>query len=198
MQINKNLLTELNNYKVENGERLLWIALRLEQPDPDGFFLLQIEDWSEKYSIPKSTIKRYLMTLEDKGLIRREQRPLSPYGPYPVKGGKYLFVQVLEPESRDNMTFFARFLQIDTQILSGERVSRIASFRDVYNVANTIRLRYAFCELEENDPNSIALNRIEKGDLVVFKAKVKSREDKTYLSTIWNIRPTEEYYDRGN
>jgi len=200
MKINQNLLTELNNYNVEIGERLLWIALRLETPDPDGFFLLKVEDWSEKYDIPKSTLTKYLSRLEDKHLIRKDYRGLSVDSPYPIGGGgKFLFVQVLDPQSEDNMTFFGKFCQIDTQILSNNTVSKIASFKDVYNLAYTLNFKYAFCDLKENDANFTALKNMERGDPVAFKGKVKRREGKAYIANIWNIIPAGDYYaNRGN
>lgn len=195
MKITQNLLTELNNYNVEVGEKLLWIALRLETPDPDGFFFFKIEDWMEKYQLRRSTITKYLLRLEKKHLIRRDYRGLSSDSPYPINGGgQFLFVQVLEPQSDDNMTFFANFNQIDTQILANNAVSRLASFKDVYNLADTLNFKYAFCDLTENDNNSVAIKNMERGDPVVFKAQIKRREGTPYIYRIWNIKPAEKYY----
>lgn len=196
MQIDHKLLTELKNYQVENGERLLWIALRLEEPEPDGFFLLSVKEWSEKYNLPESSLKRYLKTLEKKALIRRDYRPLTADTSYPVggSGGKFLFVQVLEPQAENNMTFFGKLHLIETKIFNSKEVKE-AIFKDVYNLADTIRFKYAFAQLEENDTNSRALQNIETGDSVVFKGHVKrNTEGRPWIVDIWNIRPSEEFY----
>lgn len=196
MQIDHKLLTELKNYQVENGERLLWIALRLEEPEPDGFFLLSVKEWSEKYNLPESSLKRYLKTLEKKALIRRDYRPLTADTSYPVggSGGKFLFVQVFEPQTENNMTFFGKLHLIETKIFNSKEVKE-AIFKDVYNQTDNIRFQYAFCNLEENDANSRALQNIETGDSVVFKGHVKrNTEGRPWIVDIWNIRPSEEFY----
>lgn len=197
MQIDQRLLTELNNYQVENGERLLWIALRLEEPEPDGFFHLPIKEWSEKYNLPESSLKRYLKTLEEKGLIRRDYRSLTASSPYYILGGggKFLFVQVFEPQADNNMTFFGKLHLIETKTLSFKQEHRTAIFKDVYNLADTIRFKYAFAQLEENDTNSRALQNIEISDSVVFKGHVKrTTEGRPWIVDIWNIRPVEDFY----
>lgn len=197
MQIDQKLLTELNNYQVENGERLLWIALRLEEPEPDGFFLLSVKEWSEKYNLPESSLKRYLKTLEEKGLIRRDYRPLTADTPYPVggSGGKFLFVQVFEPQAENNMTFFGKLHLIETKTLSPKEEHKTAIFRDVYNLADTIRFKYAFCDLEKNDANSQDLKNMEIGQNVVFKGHVKrNTEGRPWIVDIWNIRSIEKFY----
>lgn len=197
MQIDHKLLTELNNYQVENGERLLWIALRLEEPEPDGFFLLSVKEWSEKYNLPESSLKRYLKTLEEKALIRRDYRPLTADTTYPVggSGGKFLFVQVFEPQAENNMTFFGKLHLIETKTFSPKEEHKTAIFRDVYNLADTIRFKYAFCDLKKNDANSQDLKNIETGQDVVFKGCVKrNTEGRPWIVDIWNIKPVEEFY----
>ena len=100
---------------------------------------------------------------------------------------------------RANAVVFQLQVQIDTQILSNNTVSKIASFKDVYNLAYTLNFKYAFCDLKENDANFTALKNMERGDPVAFKGKVKRREGKAYIANIWNIIPAGDYYaNRGN
>lgn len=197
MQISNKLLTELNDYQVENGERLLWIALRLEESEPDGFFLLEVEKWSEKYKIPPSSLKKYLKTLEQKGLIRRDYRSLEKHTRYPVIGsGRYLFVKVYEPQPLNNMTFFAKFYTIETsENQYFKTITERIVFKDVYNIPDTIRFAYAFTEIEP-DENMEHVKDMISGEHVVFKALVKKDENnRPYLSKIWNIKNATDYHD---
>lgn len=197
MQISNKILTELNDYQVENGERLLWIALRLATPEPDGFFLLQVEEWSEKYKIPPSSLKKYLKTLEAKGLIRRDYRNLEKITRYPVIGsGRYLFVKVFEPQPLNNMTFFGKFYTIETnENQYFKTITERIVFKDVYNIPDTIRFAYAFAEIEP-DEDMEEVRNMTSGEHVVFKAFVKKNDNnRPYLSKIWNIKHAIEYHN---
>ena len=87
MWFHKNIFSKLYSLLTVDGERLFYLALSSEEKEEDGFFLFQCEEWSEKYNIPKPTIKRYLRHLENRGLIIRELRGLSENSHYPVKRG---------------------------------------------------------------------------------------------------------------
>ena len=191
--VTRNFLSKIYSLLRIDGERLFYVALSSEEPEEDGFFFFQCEDWSERYGIPKPTIKRYLKHLEDKKLIVRELRGLSEDGYYPItRGGPHSFIKVLPPETEKDMTFFGKLHRIETSTLN----HRTASFKDVYNIQDTIRFQYAFCELEENDVNSKTLKNMEIGQQVVFKGYVKrNTENRPWIVDIWNIRPAEEFYD---
>lgn len=195
MLFSKNIFSKLYSLLAIDGERLFYLALSSEEPEEDGFFFFQCEEWSEKYGIPKPTIKRYLRHLEDHGLIIRELRGLSENSPYPVKrGGPHSFIKVVEPELESNMTFFGKLHLIETKTFNSKEVKE-AIFKDVYNQTDTIRFKYAFAQLEENDANSRALQNIETGDSVVFKGHVKrNTEGRPWIVDIWNIRPVEDFY----
>lgn len=195
MWFHKNIFSKLYSLLTVDGERLFYLALSSEEKEEDGFFLFQCEEWSEKYNIPKPTIKRYLRHLENRGLIIRELRGLSENSHYPVKrGGPHSFIKVVEPELESNMTFFGKLHLIETKIFNSKEVKE-AIFKDVYNQTDNIRFQYAFCDLEENDANSRALQNIEIGDSVVFKGHVKrNTEGRPWIVDIWNIKPSEEFY----
>ena len=195
MLFSKNIFSKLYSLLTIDGERLFYIALFSEEPEEDGFFFFQCEEWSEKYGIPKPTIKRYLRHLEDHGLIIRELRGLSENSHYPVKrAGPHSFIKVLHPETEKDMTFFGKLHLIETKIFNSKEVKE-AIFKDVYNQTDNIRFQYAFCDLEENDANSCALQNIETGDSVVFKGHVKrNTEGRPWIVDIWNIRPIEDFY----
>ena len=195
MWFHKNIFSKLYSLLTVDGERLFYLALSSEEKEEDGFFLFQCEEWSEKYGIPKPTIKRYLRHLEDHGLIIRELRGLSENSHYPVKrAGPHSFIKVLHPETEKDMTFFGKLHLIETKIFNSKEIKE-AIFKDVYNQTDNIRFQYAFCDLEENDANSRALQNIETGDSVVFKGHVKrNTEGRPWIVDIWNIRPIEEFY----
>ncbi|HOV88914.1 MAG TPA: hypothetical protein PLB74_02570 [Candidatus Paceibacterota bacterium] len=195
MWFHKNIFSKLYSLLTVDGERLFYLALSSEEKEEDGFFLFQCEEWSEKYNIPKPTIKRYLRHLENRGLIIRELRGLSENSHYPVKrGGPHSFIKVLHPETEKDMTFFGKLHLIETKIFNSKEVKE-AIFKDVYNQTDNIRFQYAFCDLEENDANSRALQNIEIGDSVVFKGHVKrNTEGRPWIVDIWNIKPSEEFY----
>ena len=192
MLFSKNIFSKLYSLLTIDGERLFYLALSSEEPEEDGFFFFQCEEWSEKYGIPKPTIKRYLRHLEDHGLIIRELRGLSENSHYPVKrAGPHSFIKVLHPETEKDMTFFGKLHFIETNAFN----HRTATFRDVYNLQDTIRFQYAFCDLKENDANSKTLKNIEIGQKVVFKGHVKrNTEDRPWIVDIWNIKPSEDFY----
>lgn len=196
MLFSKNIFSKLYSLLTIDGERLFYLALSSEEKEEDGFFFFQCEEWSEKYGIPKPTIKRYLRHLEDHGLIIRELRGLSENSHYPVKrAGPHSFIKVLHPEMEKDMTFFGKLHLIETKTLSFKQEHRTAIFKDVYNQTDNIRFQYAFCDLEENDANSRALQNIEIGDSVVFKGHVKrNTEGRPWIVDIWNIRPIENFY----
>jgi hypothetical protein len=189
MLFSKNIFSKIYSLLTVDGERLFYLALSSEEPEEDGFFFFLCEEWSERYNIPKPTIKRYLRHLEDQGLIIRKLRSLPTNSPYSVKkGGTYSFIKVLPPETEKDMTFFGKLHQIETNAYNHST----ATFRDVYNLQDTIRFQYAFCELEENDANYNTLKNIEIGQKVVFKGHVKRNiEDRPWIVDIWNIRPIE-------
>ena len=195
MLFSKNIFSKLYSLLTIDGERLFYLALFSEEPEEDGFFFFQCEEWSEKYGIPKPTIKRYLRHLEDHGLIIRELRGLSENSHYPVKrAGPHSFIKVLHPETEKDMTFFGKLHLIETKIFNSKEVKE-AIFKDVYNKTDNIRFKYAFCDLEENDANSCALQNIETGQSVVFKGHVKrNTEGRPWIVDIWNIRPSEDFY----
>lgn len=195
MLFSKNIFSKLYSLLTVDGERLFYLALSSEEPEEDGFFFFQCEEWSEKYGIPKPTIKRYLRHLEDHGLIIRELRGLSENSHYPVKrAGPHSFIKALHPETEKDMTFFGKLHLIETKIFNDKEVKE-AIFKDVYNQTDNIRFKYAFCDLEENDANSRALQNIETGDSVVFKGHVKrNTEGRPWIVDIWNIRPIEDFY----
>ena len=195
MWFHKNIFSKLYSLLTVDGERLFYLALSSEEKEEDGFFLFQCEEWSEKYGIPKPTIKRYLRHLEDHGLIIRELRGLSENSHYPVKrAGPHSFIKVLHPETEKDMTFFGKLHLIETKIFNSKEIKE-AIFKDVYNQTDNIRFQYAFCDLEENDANSRALQNIETGDSVVFKGRVKrNTEGRPWIVDIWNIRPIEDFY----
>lgn len=201
MLLSKNIFSKIYSLLTVDGERLFYLALSSEEPEEDGFFFFQCEDWSEKYGIPKPTIKRYLRHLEDQKLIIREIRGLPENSYYPVKrGGPHSFIKVLPPETEKDMTFFGKLYLIESKLLSSGTISITATFKDVYNIQDSIRFQYAFCDLKENDANSQALKNIEIGQQVVFKGCVKrNTEGRPWIVEIWNIRPIEEFYaDRRN
>jgi predicted transcriptional regulator len=192
MLFSKNIFSKIYSLLTVDGERLFYLALFSEEPEEDGFFFFLCEDWSERYNIPKTTIKRYLKHLEDQGLIIRQIRSLPEYSPYPIKkGGTYSFIKVLPPETEKDMTFLGKLHFIETNAFN----YRTATFRDVYNIQDTIRFQYAFCDLKENDANSKTLKNIEIGQQVVFKGHVKrNTEGRPWIVDIWNIRSSEEFY----
>ncbi|HNQ68355.1 MAG TPA: hypothetical protein PKN32_08245 [Bacteroidales bacterium] len=197
MLFSKNIFSKIYSLLTVDGERLFYLALSSEETEEDGFFFFQCEDWSEKYGIPKPTIKRYLKHLEDQKLIIRELRGLSEDSYYPVKrGGPHSFIKVLPPETEKDMTFFGKLHLIETNAYN----HGTATFRDVYNIQDTIRFAYAFCELDENNLNFQALKNMETGQQVVFKGCVKrNTEGRPWIVDIWNIRPAGEFYaDRRN
>lgn len=191
MLFSKNIFSKIYSLLTIDGERLLYLALSAEETEEDGFFFLSHEDWSQKYNIPIPTLRRYLRHLEDHGLIIRRIRSLPAYNPYVNNHGAYSFIKVLPPETEKDMTFYGKLHLIETNAYN----HRTATFRDVYNIQDTIRFAYAFCEMEENNPNSLALEKIETGQDVVFKGCVKrNTEGRPWIVDIWNIRPVEEFY----
>ena len=196
MLFSQNIFKKLYSLLTIDGERLFYLALSSEEPEEDGFFFFQCEEWSENHGIPKPTIKRYLRHLENHGLIIRELRGLSENSRYPVKrAGPHSFIKVLPLETEKDMTFFGKLHLIETQILNSEKIQKTATFRDVYNQTDSIRFQYAFCILEEDDANSRALQNMETGDSVVFKGHVKrNTEGRPWIVDIWNIRPIEDFY----
>jgi hypothetical protein len=197
MLFSKNIFSKIYSLLTVDGERLFYLALSSEEPEEDGFFFFLCEEWSERYDIPIPTIRRYLKHLEDQGLIIRQIRSLPEYSPYPIKkGGTYSFIKVLPPETEKDMTFFGKLYRIEINAFN----HGTATFRDVYNLQDTIRFQYAFCDLKENDVNSKTLKNMEIGQQVVFKGCVKrNTEGRPWIVDIWNIRPVEEFYaDRRN
>ena len=198
MLFSKNIFSKIYSLLTVDGERLFYLALSSEEPEEDGFFFFLCEEWSERYDIPIPTIRRYLKHLEDQGLIIRQIRSLPEYSPYPIKkGGTYSFIKVLPPETEKDMTFFGKLHLIETKMLCSipPQAIKTVVFRDVYNLQDTIRFQYAFCDLKENDTNSRALQNIEIGQQVVFKGCVKrNTENRPWIVDIWNIRPAEEFY----
>jgi len=197
MLFSKNIFSKIYSLLTVDGERLFYLALSSEEPEEDGFFFFLCEEWSERYDIPIPTIRRYLKHLEDQGLIIRQIRSLPEYSPYPIKkGGTYSFIKVLPPETEKDMTFFGKLHLIETNAFN----HGTATFRDVYNLQDTIRFQYAFCDLKENDANSKTLKNMEIGQQVVFKGCVKrNTENRPWIVEIWNIRSSEEFYaDRRN
>jgi len=192
MLFSKNIFSKIYSLLTVDGERLFYLALSSEEPEEDGFFFFLCEEWSERYDIPIPTIRRYLKHLEDQGLIIRQIRSLPEYSPYPIKkGGTYSFIKVLPPETEKDMTFFGKLHLIETNAYN----HGIGTFRDVYNLQDTIRFKYAFCNLKENDFNSKTLKNIEIGQQVVFKGCVKrNTENRPWIVDIWNIRPIDEFY----
>jgi predicted transcriptional regulator len=199
MWFTKNILSRIYSLLTIDGERLFYLALAAEEPDRDGFFFFHCEDWEERYSVPISTIRRYLKHLEDKGLIIKEIRSLSEDTPYPIKkGGTYLFIKVLQPETEKDMTFFGTLHLIKTQVFSWDKTFKMAIFKDVYNVTDTINCSHVFCHLEEHDANSRALENIKNGQKVFFKGQViRNKENQPLIINIRNIRPIEEFYTNG-
>lgn len=195
MLLDQKLFSNLHHQPIIDGEKIFWLALSLEETEEDGFFFFKYEDWVEKYGISEPTIARYLRHLEEYGLIKRVYRPLPANSPYPIGGGStFLFIKVLHPETEKDMTFFGKLHLIETKIFNSKEVKE-AIFKDVYNQTDNIRFQYAFCDLEENDANSRALQNIETGDSVVFKGHVKrNTEGRPWIVDIWNIRPSEEFY----
>jgi predicted transcriptional regulator len=193
MLFSKNIFSKIYSLLTVDGERLFYLALSSEEPEEDGFFFFLCEEWSERYDIPIPTIRRYLKHLEDQGLIIRQIRSLPEYSPYPIKkGGTYSFIKVLPPETEKDMTFFGKLYRIEINAFN----HGTATFRDVYNLQDTIRFQYAFCDLKENDVNSKTLKNMEIGQQVVFKGCVKrNTENRPWIVDIWNIRPAEEFYD---
>ena len=192
MLFSKNIFSKIYSLLTVDGERLFYLALSSEEPEEDGFFFFLCEEWSERYDIPIPTIRRYLKHLEDQGLIIRQIRSLPEYSPYPIKkGGTYSFIKVLPPETEKDMTFFGKLHLIETNAFN----HRTATFRDVYNLQDSIRFQYAFCDLKENDANSKTLKNIEIGQQVVFKAHVKMNTNgRPWIVDIWNIRQVDEFY----
>lgn len=195
MLLDKNLFSKLQYQPIIDSEKIFWLALSLEETEEDGFFFFKYEDWMERYGLSETTIARYLRHLEEYRLIERDNRPLSANSPYPIGGGStFLFIKVLHPETEKDMTFFGKLHLIETKIFNSKEVKE-AIFKDVYNQTDTIRFKYAFAQLEENDANSRALQNIEIGDSVVFKGHVKrNTEGRPWIVDIWNIRPIEDFY----
>lgn len=189
-------LSKIYSLLTVDGERLFYLALSSEEPEEDGFFFFQCEEWSERYGIPKPTIKRYLKHLEDKKLIVRELRGLSEDGYYPItRGGPHSFIKVLPPETEDDMTFFGYFYQLEIKELSGSNRIISVVFKDIYNLQDTFKFSYAFKNLEELDIDYKTLRNMETGQQVVFKGCVKRNTDRRpWIVDIWNIRPVEEFY----
>lgn len=202
MGIDQNLFDKLQRYDLLDSEKLLWVDFRLKQTDPDGFFHFKCRDWLHAANHSRRTLYRRLKNLENQSLIIREARPQTLDSPYTTNGagGKFSFIKALDPETENDMTFFGKFDFIETKSLSASTVIKTAIFRDVYNIPDTINLSYAFCDLEENCPKSIALENMERGDSVVFKGCVRRNiKGRACIVNIWNIRPAEAFYaDRGN
>jgi hypothetical protein len=193
MNFDQNLFDTLQQQNISKPAKLLWVALHFEKPEEDGFFFFKCEDWIQKVDASRPTLYRYLKNLEDQGLILRRSRSLSIDDQYPINrgGGCFSFIKVLPPEKESNMTFFGKLYQIGTSTHNNST----AVFKDVYNIPDTIRFQYAFCDLEENKNNSLALQNIEIDQSIVFKACVKrSDQNKPFIANIWNIRSAEDFY----
>ena len=75
--VTRKFLSKIYSLLTVDGERLFYLALSSEETEEDGFFFFQCEDWSERYGIPKPTIKRYLKHLEGISSTALEKRILK-------------------------------------------------------------------------------------------------------------------------
>lgn len=103
-------------------------------------------------------------------------------------------------ETEDDMTFFGEFEHIQEKTHEKFGLSRCAWFTHIANTDFSIKTPITSVSLKPNCLNSQALERIEKGDLIVFKARVSritTNEGKEVLSLkdIYNIMSRDEYYD---
>jgi len=192
--MNKNLLKTLHKQNISHAEKLFLLEIYSCDKEPDGFFHLHQPDWAEKLHTSTRQIKRYLKNLSELSLIKRDYRPCCQSDSEAINGagGKRLFIKVNSIETEDNMTFIGTFTKIDERVFP-QYTLRLAMFKDVYNLNNTIRLSHAFSDLKHDDYNSKALANIEIDDFVVFNGSVRRTEQKISLSKIWNIKSWRDY-----
>lgn len=102
-------------------------------------------------------------------------------------------------ETEDDMTFFAKFEEIEVQTHERFEPTNRVRFSDVYNVAQTIYIKRTWQDLKPECLNSKALESLkpEEGDQLCFKARVKKNEKGYYLSNIHNILPMESFYNNN-
>jgi hypothetical protein len=101
-------------------------------------------------------------------------------------------------ETEDDMTFFAKFEEIEVQTHERFEPTNRVRFSDIYNVAQTIYIKHTWQDLKPECLNSKALEslNLEQGDCLCFKARVKKKDEgKYFLSNINNIMPIEAFYN---
>jgi hypothetical protein len=190
MIANRNLVTCLHNQNVSDSAKILWLLINSEEKDPDGFVYLSQTDWADKYSFSVPKLKKNLKSLNDQHLIVRNYRSDSGCG-------KKLYVKPLPPETEDDMTFFGEFDCIEEIVHEKLGLTRCAWFKHVANTNRSIKQPIIQVVLKPNCLNSQALEHMEKGDLIVFKATVIRGDKGFYFKNIHNIIPREEFYNNN-
>ncbi len=189
MHIDQSLFKKIVRQHISDSVKLSWIAIKLEEYERDGFTYIDQKTWEEKYGTSIPTFQKHLKILDDQYLLERDYR--SDY-----TGGKKLYVKPIEPETLDNMTFFAKFDEIEEETHRFGATKK-ARFSDVHNINQTICINSTWLDLKPEDGNSNTLERlnVEKGDYLCFKARVTKTEKGYFLTNIHNIRRSHEYYD---
>lgn len=101
-------------------------------------------------------------------------------------------------ETEDNMTFFGEFYVIEEETSKHHGLTRYAWFKRIANTDHSIKTPVVRVSLKPDCLNSKALEQMEQGDLIVFKARVSDRcseNKKTFLKDIHSILPRDEYYN---
>ena len=103
-------------------------------------------------------------------------------------------------ETEDDMTFFGEFDGIEEKTREHHGLTRCAWFTHVANTDFSIKTPITSVSLKPNCLNSQALEHMEKGDLVIFKARVSRRitnegKEVVSLKDIHSILPRDEYYN---
>ena len=103
-------------------------------------------------------------------------------------------------ETEDNMTFFGELDCIEEKTSENHGLTRCAWFTHIANTDFSIKKPITSVSLKTDCLNSQALEEMERGDLIVFKARVSritTNEGKEVVSLkdIHSILPRDEYYN---
>lgn len=103
-------------------------------------------------------------------------------------------------ETEDNMIFFGELDGIEEKTSEHHGLTRCAWFKHVANTDRSIKQPIIQVVLKPNCLNSQALENLEKGNLIVFKARVSRRitnegKEVVSLKDIHSILPRDEYHN---
>lgn len=157
---------------------------------------------SKELNLGTRQLERHLQKLENAGLLQKSYATIKTVK---RKIGNVLHLtltpkktvaKIIPPETMEDMTFFALYVKTRERSDEDFGVLKCAVFRDVYNIQDTIRFKYAFCDYEDDDLNARALNKLNEGSYVVFKGSIRKTDKGEYfLYLIRNIQPRERFYD---